>query len=110
MALNEKKLAQAAVTSAVTTVYTVPTGARALIKTFDLCNNSLIHVRKATVYFVPSGASPADSNTIVPNVDLEPRSMLQWTGLQVLNAGDSVQVTANDSDVTLNMSGAENVL
>jgi len=35
--------------------------------------------------------------------------MFQWSGSQILNAGDTIQATASGSGVTINASGAEAV-
>lgn len=103
----EKKIAQIALTTALQTAYTVPANTRLYIKTFDLCNTSKLTIRSATVHFVKATASAGVGNMIVPDVDLEPKSMLQWTGLQILDSGDTIQIVASGPDITLNMSGAE---
>lgn len=103
----EKDIAQAILTTGFTTIYTVPAGTRLIIKTFDLCNTDRFVTIETAVHFVRPTASPTTSNMIVPDVDLEPRHMLQWTGLQVLPEGTTIQVKASALGVTINMSGAE---
>ena len=106
MALTEKKVAQREMTTTLVTVYTVPDNTRLYLKTFDICNTSLFE-RRATVHLVPRLGAPGAGTTIVPDVEMPARSMLQWTGLQILDDGDSIQVVADDAGVTINMSGAE---
>lgn len=90
----------------VTTVYTVPTLTRALVKTIDLCNTSATTLT-VTVYLVESGGTAGAANTIIPGITIVANGIFQWTGTQVLNAGDKIQATASGSGITINTSGAE---
>lgn len=102
------KLGQAAIAASptVTTVYTVPASTRALLKDIDVCNTTAgaLTVR---VYLVPSGGGAATGNAILYDVNIATQNTLQWTGTQVLSAGDTIRAEASGAGLTLTASGAE---
>ena len=104
------KLGRGAVdtTPTLTTVYTVPTLTRAIVKTIDLCNTTAAALT-VTVYLVESGGTAGAANTIIPGVTVSANGVFQWTGTQVLNAGDKIQATASGAGITINASGGEAV-
>lgn len=106
MAITEKKIAQIAFTTSLQTAYTVPLNTRLIIKTFDLCNTT-VGLLTATIHFVPALGSVSTINMIVPAIPLPGNSMMEWTGLQVLDPGATIQVIASGAGITMNMSGAE---
>lgn len=92
----------------VTTFTTVPALQRDIVKTIDLCNTTAAPLN-VTVYLVESGGSPGAANTLIPNIEIAAYGVFQWTGTQVLNAGDTIQATASGAGITLNASGGEAV-
>lgn len=102
------KFAQAAMTASPTTatLYTVPAGRKALLKTIDICNTTAT-IKSATVYLVASGGSASASNMLVPNVNIPANGMLQWHGEQVLDVGDFIVSMGSAAGLTINISGAE---
>lgn len=95
-----------ATTPTLTTVYTVPTLTRTIVKTIDLANTTAGGLT-VTVYLVESGGTAGASNTLIPTMAIPANGVIQWTGAQVLNAGDSIQANASASGVTINCSGGE---
>jgi len=108
--LTPTKLGRGAIATSptVTTVYTCPVLTRAFVKSIDLCNTTASSLT-ITVYLVESGGTPGASNTLVPTITLPPNGMFQWSGSQILNAGDTIRATASGAGVTINASGAEAV-
>lgn len=104
--ITPTKLGQAAITTGVTTVYTVPASTRALLKEFSIANTTAaaINVR---VFLVPSGGSAGTSNAFVYDVPVAANDALQYDGVQVLNAGDTIQVQAASAGLTITASGAQ---
>ena len=102
-----KKLGQGAITTgAGTLVYTVPTGMRTEV--LDLCiANTTSGALTAAIYFVPTGASATTANMLFPTVSVPANTLIQWTGSQVLNAGDFVQGIGSAAGITVNISGLE---
>lgn len=94
------------VSPTVTTFTTVPALQRDIVKTIDLCNTTAASI-DVTVYLVESGGTAGASNTLVPNVTIPAYGMFQWSGAQVINAGDKIQATASASGATINVSGGE---
>jgi len=92
----------------VTTFYTVPALTRTFVTSIDLCNTTAAALT-ATVYLVESGGSPGASNTLIPGITIAANGLFQWTGAQILNAGDSIRATASGAGVTINASGGEAV-
>lgn len=108
--LTPTKLGRGAIDTspAVTTFYTVPTLTRALVTDIDICNTTA-GALTVTVYLVESGGTPGAANTLIPGVTVSPNGMFTWNGLQILNAGDTIQATASGAGCTANISGAEAV-
>lgn len=103
------KLGQAAITAGVTTLYTVPSLTRTFVKDIDVCNTSSTASATVTVYLVPSGGTAGTSNTLVPGVVIPPNGMFQWSGNQIMNAGDTIQILASATGCTINAGGGEAV-
>lgn len=106
--ITPTKLGRGAIstTPTVDTIYTVPSLTRTIVKDIDLSNTSAAALT-VTIYLVESGGSPGAANTLIPGITIAPNGMTQWTGSQVLNAGDSIRTTASASGCTINVSGAE---
>lgn len=105
------KLGQAAMPTTVGTLYTVPASTRTFVKDIDICNTSTSQL-SATVYLVPSGGTAGTGNILIPSVPIQPASvggMFQWSGTQVLNAGDTIQTLGSAAGLTINVSGGEAV-
>lgn len=104
--ITPTKLGQAAITAAVTTLYTVPAATRAMVKNIDICNTAA-SARTVSVYLVPSAGSASTSTALMYQVSLEPKTIFQWSGVQILNAGDTIRVDASAGGCTINVSGGE---
>lgn len=102
------KLAQAAVTASVVTVYTVPASTRTILKDIDICNTTA-GALTINVYLVPSGGSPGTGNALFFGLAITANTTLQWSGVQVLNAGDTIRVQGSATGLTVNISGGEAV-
>lgn len=89
-------------------LYTVPASTRALVKTIDIANNNLAAV-VVTVYMVPSAGTAGADNILIPGVTIPASSVLQWSGVHVLNAGDTIQAVAATTNVSAIISGGEAV-
>lgn len=95
-----------AVTPLTTTLHAVPGATRTLLKTLDLCNTTAATIN-ATAYIVPSAGAPAAANTLLPNVTIAGYSLFQWSGTQVLDAGDTLQLTASAAGITAHAGGGQ---
>ena len=102
------KLGQAAIGVTVSTLYTVPASTRTFVKDIDIANTGT-SATTATVYLVPSAGTAGTSNMLVPGVTIPPSGMFQWTGNQIMNAGDTIQIVAGVVGCTINASGGEAV-
>ena len=100
------KLAQAAVTAATTTIYTVPALTRAMVKDIDLCNTTA-GALTVNVHLVPSGGAAGTGNALFYGVSIAANTTLQWTGVQIMNAGDTIQVQGSALGITASVSGGE---
>jgi len=106
--ITPAKLGRGAISASPTvdTIYTTPSGIRSIVKDIDLSNTTAAAIN-VTVYLVESGGSPGAANTLIPNVSVPGYGIFQWSGSQVLNAGDSIRTTASAAGSTINASGAE---
>lgn len=103
------RLGRAQLTTTYTTLYTCPTDKRAYIKDINLCNT---HTGKEHAYvaIVPSGQTAGAAYEIISNLGIDANTVYRWTGLQILNAGDTIQVKGSGSNlITIYASGAEAV-
>lgn len=100
------KLGQAAITTGVTTLYTVPASTRTLLKEFSIANATGA-VINARVFLVPSAGAAGTGNAFLYDVPVPANNALQYNGLQVMNAGDTIQVQAASAGLTITASGAE---
>lgn len=106
--ITPTKLGQAAITTGVTTLYTVPTSTRTFVKDLDIANTTAaaINVR---VFLVPSAGSAATANALFYDAAVPANTTLQWLGTQILNVADTIQVQASSVGLTITASGAEAV-
>ena len=100
------RLAQAAVTVDYLAIYTCPTNARVYIKDMSMCNTT---AGALTVYvsLVPDQATVGAANAIYYNTTIDAAGIIHWTGAQIMNAGDTIQVKASASGVTITVTGGE---
>lgn len=106
--ITPTKLGQAAITTGVTTLYTVPASTRAFVKDIDIANTTNVDAN-VRVFLVPSAGAAATSNALFYDVIIYKNSTTQWVGVQILNAGDTIQVQASAAGLTITSSGAEAV-
>jgi hypothetical protein len=106
--ITPTKLGQAAITVGVTTLYTVPASTRTLLKEFSIANTTAaaINVR---VFLVPSAGAAGTDNAFLYDVAVPNNNALQYDGIQVMNAGDTIQIQAASAGLTITASGAEAV-
>jgi hypothetical protein len=102
------QLGQAAITTSVTTLYTVPASTRAFVKNLDIVNTSA-GALTYNIFLVPSAGSAATSNALFYDFPISSKENIQWTGTQILNAGDTIQIQASGTGITITASGAEAV-
>jgi hypothetical protein len=88
------------------TFYTVEAKTRSLLKDIDIANNSAAIVN-VTVYLVPSGGVAGAANILIPAVNVFANGMFQWSGIQVLEEGDTIQATASATGTSINISGGK---
>ncbi len=107
-AITPTKLGQAAITVGVTTLYTVPASTRTFLKEFSIANTTAaaINVR---VFLVPSAGAAGTANAFLYDVAVPNNNALQYDGIQVMNAGDTIQIQAASAGLTITASGAEAV-
>lgn len=106
--ITPAKLAQAAITGATTTIYTVPASTRALVKAINIVNTTA-GALTVDVYLVPSAGAPATSNAIMYQTSLPARAIIQSDTVYVMNAGDTIRVLASAVGATITISGGEAV-
>jgi hypothetical protein len=104
--ITPAKFGQAAITTVVTTLYTVPASTRALLKEFSIANTTAaaINVR---VFLVPSLGAAGTGNAFLYDVPVPANNSLQYNGIEVLNAGDTIQIQAVSTGLTIIASGGE---
>lgn len=104
--ITPTKLGQSAITTGVTTLYTTPASSRTLLKEFSIANTTAATVN-ARVFLVPSAGSAGTGNAFLYDMPVPANDTLQYNGVQVMNAGDTIQVQAASAGLTITASGAE---
>ncbi len=108
MAATAKANTPAALTTSAATYYTVSASVVGNIKEVLLCNTSGSAARSVTVYFVPSGGSPAASNTVISGVSIASSTTVRFPFNTFLAAADTVQALASaGTDVSIRVSAVE---
>lgn len=100
------RLGQAAMTTVYTTLYTTPAVTRTYIKDFDIINTTGATIR-IFVHIVPVGSLVGTPNALLYNNVLPPFTTMQWTGSQLMNPGDNIQIRATATGCTITASGGE---
>ena len=106
--ISPVRFGQAAITTSASALYTTPALTRALIKEISVVNTTGV-AATFDIYLVPSGGTAGTANALFYQQPLAAKATLQWNGLQVLNAGDTLQVKASASGLTVVASGGEAV-
>lgn len=104
--ITPTKLGQAAIGLGVTTLYTVPASTRTLLKEFSIANTTGAAIN-ARVFLVPAAGAPGTGNAFLYDVAVPANNALQYNGVQVMNAGETIQVQASAAGLTITASGAE---
>jgi hypothetical protein len=102
------QLGQAEITTGYTTVYTAPVNTRTYVKDINICNATGISCT-VTVCLVPSLDSAGPENALIYNLVLFGSDLYRWQGVQIMNAGDTLQVKASATGATITVSGGEAV-
>lgn len=102
------QLGQAVLTTSYTTLYTVPASTRTYVKQMDICNTTGSSIN-VFVSLVPPAGTAGAGNALFYNTTLAGYSTLSWTGTQILNAQDTIQVKASGVGCTITASGGEAV-
>lgn len=102
-----KKLATGALgTGSGTLLYTVPNGYKTEVQDLNIANTTTSALT-CTIHLVPTGSSPAAATQLFPAVSIPANTLIQWTGKQLLNAGDFIQGIGSASGLTVHISGEE---
>ena len=102
-----KKLATGGLgTGAGTLLYTVPKGYRADVMDICIANTTAAGLT-CTLHLVASGGSPATTNQMFPAMAVPANTMIHWSGVETLNAGDFIQGIGSGSGITVHVTGDE---
>ena len=102
------KLGQAVMTTGYTTLYAAPVNTRTYVKQMDIVNTSATACT-FYVHIVSSGGAVGVSNAIFYNAPIAGNTTLQWSGVEVMNANDFIQIKASAATCTITASGGEAV-
>jgi hypothetical protein len=106
--ITPKQLGQQAITTSYATAYTCPAATKTYLKEFDIINttSAIIYIY---VSLVPSGGTAGTSNALFYYNALPAYTTMQWTGSQILEVGQTIQVKASAVGCTITISGGEAV-
>jgi hypothetical protein len=98
------RLGQAAITTSATTLYTVPSSSRTFVENIDVVNTGA-STASVDIYLVPFGGTADTSNALFYQQSLTAKQTLHWAGLQVIDAGATIQIKASATGITITASG-----
>ena len=104
--ITPKKLATTLIPIVLGSIYTVAANTRTFLKNIDVCNANSYPV-KITLYLVPTGSSADTSNILLKDLNIPEKSNFQWSGIQILEAGATIQAIADLTDCSAHISGGE---
>ena len=109
--LTGKKLAAADVTATMAIVYETPANTRTYIKDIMVTNHSGAAGAAGliSVHIVEAGGTAATSNVIIDEYSVAKQDYLHWSGLQITDPGDTIQVLSDGTNLSITISGAEAV-
>jgi hypothetical protein len=109
MATFFKILGQSApVSSTLTTLYTVPASANAVVSAITICNPNIATVVPVRVAAVANGTSISQKNYIIYDMNIPATDTVSLSLGMTLAQGDSIQVSANGtSNVSFSVFGSE---
>jgi hypothetical protein len=100
--------AEIATAPALTTIRTTPASSRDFVKNIDIANNST-EDRVVNIHLIASGGSADNTNILFPGVTVYANSIVQWAGVQIIDAGSTIQANADGVDVCVTASGGNAV-
>jgi hypothetical protein len=105
------KIAQAAMTTDFVVVYTSPTDTRTYVKDIMIANTtgsggSSIDV---SVNIVSQGEVTGTASAIIADYSIAKQDYLHWSGLQILNPNDTIEVKGSATGCTVTISGGQAV-
>jgi hypothetical protein len=105
-------LAQAAITTSYTTIYTVPTNpttpTRTYMKQIDVCNTTGSPIT-FNLHIVQATFSEGTQNALFYGQSVNANSTFSYSGVQVLPTLSTIQVKASGAGLTITISGGEAV-
>lgn len=96
--------AELAVSPTLTTLRTTPSNSKDMVKDIVVSNNGN-GIAVVDLYLIDSGGSADSSNVFFPSISIPANSVFQWSGLQVLESGDTIQARSGISGVSCRISG-----
>ena len=107
------RLGQAAITATYATLYTTPVNTRTYVKQMDIVNTTA-GTLSLYVHIVPTTGSGVAGTATVANAiyyvfSIAANAVLQWSGIQVMDYGDTIQIKASGAGLTITASGGEAV-
>ena len=103
MAEAFKRLAQGRFAGSTAKIYDVPSSTEAIIKTMNISNNTGTD-RIVTLHHVDNGGSTADTNLILPGVNIVAGGFAEWEGtmtMAALTESHGVAAAANEISYTI---------
>jgi len=104
--VTPNQLGQAAIGTAVSTIYTAPKLTRVYLRDINIVNTN-VAANAVNVYLVPSGGTAGTANALLYAQSIATATAYRWTGVQVLLPSQSIQVSATLTGATVIASGGE---
>jgi hypothetical protein len=92
-------------------VYETPVNTRAYIKDIMVTNHSGAAGAAGliSIHIVQAGGVASFGNVIIDEYSIAKQEYLHWSGLQITDPGDTIQVLSNGTNLSVTISGAEAV-
>lgn len=100
--------ARAEIPTTIGTLRTVPANSVDFVKNIDVSNTNSTSAT-VSLYLVPATGSEGVSNCLIPSVVIPGKSIFQWTGAQIVEAGSLYRAVSSSAGVSIHISGGNGV-
>lgn len=101
-------LGRGSIGTSYSTFYTCPNSSWSIVTCIDV-SNTTAGALDVDIHIVPANGTAGASNPIVWNESVAANSHYQWTGFQVMNAGDTLQFRGSGAGLAVAASGGVSV-
>ena len=102
--ITTSQICQSALGTSVSTLYTASSGTKSHVNSIKICNTTSGSI-SFYIFIVPPGGAAGTGNAIFYNAPIPANTTVLWDGVQIIQAGGTLQAYASAAGVTITVSG-----